>query len=79
MKMNYPDSEIFLFEPVPSTFELFRLYTEHLSGLNIFPFTLFNEEKNKHILMGSLMKKLRGRISAPYVAEKVGFINGGQK
>jgi len=40
---------------------------------------LFNEEKSKHILMGSLMKKLRGRISAPYVAEKVGFINGGQK
>ena len=47
--MNYPESEIFLFEPVPSTFDLFRLNTEHLSGLNIFPFTLFNEEKKETI------------------------------
>ncbi len=40
---------------------------------------LYNEEKTGHILMGLLMKKIRGRVSAPYVAEKVGFLNGGQK
>jgi len=40
---------------------------------------LFNEEKTRHILMGLLMNKLRGRIAAPYVAKKIGIINGGQK
>ena len=45
MKMNYPDSQIFCFEPVPSTFELLRLNTENLTEINIFPFALFNEEK----------------------------------
>jgi len=40
---------------------------------------LYNEKNTEHILMGLLMKKLRGRVSAPYVTEKVGFLNGGQK
>jgi len=40
---------------------------------------LYNEKKTGHILMGLLMKKLRGRVSAPYVAEKVGLLNRGQK
>jgi glutamyl-tRNA(Gln) amidotransferase subunit E len=40
---------------------------------------LYNEKKTEHILMGLLMKKLRGRVGAPYVAEKIGYINGGQK
>jgi len=40
---------------------------------------LYNEKKTEHILMGLLMNKLRGRVPAPYVAEKIGIINGGQK
>jgi len=40
---------------------------------------LYNEENTGHILMGLLMQKLRGRVTAPYVAKKVGFLNGGQK
>jgi glutamyl-tRNA(Gln) amidotransferase subunit E len=40
---------------------------------------LYNEKKTEHILMGLLMNKLRGRVPAPYVAEKIGYINGGQK
>ena len=40
---------------------------------------LYNEKNTEHILMGLLMKILRGRAGAPYVAEKIGFINGGQK
>jgi len=40
---------------------------------------LYNEKNAKHILMGLVMKKLRGRIAAPYVAKKIGIINGGQK
>ncbi|NNG27509.1 MAG: hypothetical protein HKM87_08280 [Ignavibacteriaceae bacterium] len=40
---------------------------------------LYNEKNAKHILMDLLMKELRGRISASYVAEKVGFLKGGQK
>ena len=45
MKMNYPDSKIFAFEPVPSTFELLKLNTLNLADINIFPFALFDEEK----------------------------------
>ncbi len=40
---------------------------------------LYNEKNTKHILMGLLMKKLRGRVSASYIAKKIGFLNGGQK
>jgi glutamyl-tRNA(Gln) amidotransferase subunit E len=40
---------------------------------------LYNEKNTEHILMGLLMEKLRGRVSAQYVAEKIGFLNGGQK
>ena len=39
---------------------------------------LYNEKNTEHILMGLLMKKLRGRISASYIAKKVGFLMEGK-
>jgi glutamyl-tRNA(Gln) amidotransferase subunit E len=40
---------------------------------------LKNPESKPLYLMGCLMNKLRGKIPAPLVAEKVGFGNGGRK
>ena len=40
---------------------------------------IINKENSEHVLMGILMKKLRGRISAPKVANKIGFKKGGKK
>jgi len=34
---------------------------------------IYNPEKRTEILMGTIMKKLRGRVSAKVVAEKIGF------
>ncbi|RKY94528.1 MAG: Glu-tRNA(Gln) amidotransferase GatDE subunit E [Ignavibacteriae bacterium] len=39
---------------------------------------LYNEKNTEHILMGLLMKKLRGRVSANHVAKKVGFLMEGK-
>ncbi|NWF50970.1 MAG: Glu-tRNA(Gln) amidotransferase subunit GatE, partial [Ignavibacteriaceae bacterium] len=35
-----------------------------------------NPEKKSEILMGIIMKKLRGRVSAKYIADKIGFVKG---
>ena len=40
---------------------------------------IINKENSELVLMGILMKKLRGRVSAPEVAKKIGFKKGGRK
>ncbi len=37
---------------------------------------IFNPERKNALLMGMIMKKLRGRISAKVVADKIGFVKG---
>ena len=38
--------------------------------------TVLNTEKKNALLMGMIMKKLRGKVSAKLVAEKIGFVKG---
>ena len=35
-----------------------------------------NPQKKNEVLMGIIMKKLRGRVSAKAVADKIGFVKG---
>jgi glutamyl-tRNA(Gln) amidotransferase subunit E len=37
---------------------------------------VYNPEKKSEILMGMIMKILRGRVSAKYIADKIGFVKG---
>ena len=37
---------------------------------------IFNPERKNALLMGMIMKKLRGRVSAKVVADKIGFVKG---
>ena len=37
---------------------------------------IFNPERKNALLMGMIMKKLRGRVSAKAVADKIGFVKG---
>jgi len=37
--------------------------------------TIFNNDSKSILLMGLIMKKLRGRISAKIIADKIGFSN----
>ena len=38
--------------------------------------TIYNQESKSNLLMGMIMKKLRGRISAKVIADKIGFAKG---
>ena len=38
--------------------------------------TIYNPESKSNLLMGMIMKKLRGRISAKVIADKIGFAKG---
>ena len=38
--------------------------------------TIYNQESKNILLMGLIMKKLRGRISAKTIADKIGFVKG---
>ena len=38
--------------------------------------TIYNPNSKSILLMGMIMKKLRGRVSAKVVADKVGFAKG---
>ena len=38
--------------------------------------TIYNQESKSILLMGMIMKKLRGRISAKVIADKIGFAKG---
>ena len=38
--------------------------------------TIYNQESKSNLLMGMVMKKLRGRISAKVIADKIGFVKG---
>ncbi len=53
MKMNYPDSRIYCFEPVPSTFDLLQKNLESISNTLIFPFGLFNDNRPERIQLHS--------------------------
>ena len=37
---------------------------------------IFNQESKSTLLMGMIMKKLRGRIPAKVIADKIGFVKG---
>ncbi len=37
---------------------------------------IFNPESKSNLLMGMIMKKLRGRIPAKVIADKIGFVKG---
>jgi Glu-tRNA(Gln) amidotransferase subunit E-like FAD-binding protein len=37
--------------------------------------TIYNQESKSNLLMGIVMKKLRGRIPAKVIADKIGFSN----
>jgi hypothetical protein len=63
MKMNYPESEIFAFEPVPSTFELLKLNTQIFTDIKLFPIALFNEDKKEII---QLHVEIVGQILLKY-------------
>ncbi len=49
MKMNYPNSQIYCFEPVPSTIELLRQNLRLVPDSFIFPFGLSNENRKEKI------------------------------
>jgi hypothetical protein len=38
--------------------------------------TIYNQESKSTLLMGLIMKKLRGRISANVIVDKIGFAKG---
>jgi glutamyl-tRNA(Gln) amidotransferase subunit E len=38
--------------------------------------TIYNQDSKGILLMGMIMKKLRGRISAKVIADKIGFVKG---
>ena len=38
--------------------------------------TIYNQNSKSNLLMGMIMKKLRGRISAKVIADKIGFVKG---
>jgi Glu-tRNA(Gln) amidotransferase subunit E-like FAD-binding protein len=38
--------------------------------------TIYNQESKSILLMGLIMKKLRGRVSAKVIADKIGFVKG---
>jgi hypothetical protein len=38
--------------------------------------TIYNPNSKSILLMGMIMKKLRGRVSAKVVADKIGFVKG---
>jgi len=37
---------------------------------------IFNPESKSILLMGLIMKKLKGRVSAKAIADKIGFVKG---
>lgn len=45
MKMKYPESNIYSFEPTPNNLVLFRVNTESFNDITIRPYGLYNQEK----------------------------------
>jgi len=74
---NTIEMGLFSDEIVPKPINEEQLQTEiDLANKELNKINLRKQENKAHLLMGTLMRKLRGRISAVIVAEKIGFKKG---
>jgi glutamyl-tRNA(Gln) amidotransferase subunit E len=72
---NTIEMGLFSYEIIPKPITEKQLVIEIKAALkNVKKLKLRKEENKEYLLVGMLMRKLRGRISALIVAEKVGFI-----
>jgi Glu-tRNA(Gln) amidotransferase subunit E-like FAD-binding protein len=71
---NTIEMGLFSHEIIPKPINEEQLQTEiDLANKELNKINLRKQENKAHLLMGTLMRKLRGRISAVIVAGKVGF------
>ena len=80
--LNYPDANIFSFEPVTKNFNLLKDNTEHFKNINLFKYGAYDKNKSSKIYINqrnnaghSIIKYWRGADGEK--SEKVRLINLG--